>query len=96
MRSVIVGVLLMCGLVWVQRAGAQSPAAQPLFRDPVHDGAADPVVIWNRARKSWWMLYTNRRADIADSTGVKWVHGTHIGIAESRDGGAHWKYVSEA
>ncbi len=68
----------------------------PLFRDPVHDGAADPVVVWNRERKSWWMLYTNRRADLADSNGVTWVHGTHIGIAESADGGAHWQYVSEA
>ncbi len=73
-----------------------SDAAVPLFRDPIHDGAADPVVIWNRARKTWWMLYTNRRADLADSNGVTWMHGTHIGIAESADGGAHWKYVSEA
>jgi beta-xylosidase len=62
----------------------------------VHDGAADPVVVWNRARKSWWMLYTNRRAGLADGKGVDWVHGTHIGIAESKDGGAHWSYVSEA
>ena len=71
-------------------------AAVPLFRDPIHDGAADPVVVWNRARKTWWMLYTNRRADLADSNGVTWVHGTRIGIAESSDGGANWKYVSEA
>jgi hypothetical protein len=71
-------------------------AAVPLFRDPIHDGAADPVVVWNRARKTWWILYTNRRADLADASGVTWVHGTHIGIAESADGGAHWKYVSEA
>lgn len=77
-------------------AAAQNAAAVPLFRDPVHDGAADPVVVWNRARKTWWMLYTNRRADLANSNGVTWVHGTHIGIAESADGGAHWKYVSEA
>jgi hypothetical protein len=83
-------------LTGVVPASAQSPAAQPLFRDPVHDGAADSVVIWNRARKVWWMFYTNRRADIADTTGVRWVHGTHIGIAESKDGGAHWTYVSEA
>jgi hypothetical protein len=74
----------------------QTSAAVPLFRDPVHDGAADPVVVWNRARKTWWMLYTNRRADLAEGNGVTWVHGTHIGIAESADGGAHWKYVSEA
>ena len=92
-RWIVLGMSLMCVLA---EARAQSPAAQPLFRDPVHDGAADPVVIWNRAKKAWWMLYTNRRADIADSTGVKWVHGTHIGIAESKDGGAHWKYLSEA
>jgi hypothetical protein len=26
-------------------------AAKPLFRDPVYDGAADPVVVWNRAEK---------------------------------------------
>ena len=79
-------------------AAAQSgnAAAVPLFRDPVHDGAADPVVVWNRARKTWWMLYTNRRADFDGGNGVEWVHGTHIGIAESADGGAHWKYVSEA
>jgi hypothetical protein len=62
----------------------------------VHDGAADPVVVYNRARHTWWMLYTNRRADIDDTTGVRWVHGTRIGIAESADGGAHWKYVGEA
>jgi len=53
------------------------------------------VVVWNRARKTWWMLYTDRRADVVGQ-GVEWVHGTHIGIAESGDGGAHWKYVSEA
>jgi len=72
------------------------PAAVPLFRDPIHDGAADPVVIWNRARKRWWMLYTNRRADLADNNGVTWVHGTRIGIAESSDGGANWNYLAEA
>src|SRR5205823_13176855 len=75
---------------------APPPAAGPLFRDPIHDGAADPVVTYNRARKTWWMFYTNRRADIDDTTGVRWVHGTRIGIAESRDGGGHWHYVSEA
>jgi beta-xylosidase len=74
----------------------RTAAAVPLFRDPIHDGAADPVVVWNRARKTWWVFYTNRRADLDDPNGVTWVHGTHIGIAESADGGAHWHYVSEA
>jgi GH43 family beta-xylosidase len=68
----------------------------PLFRDPIHDGAADPVVIWNPERGRWWMFYTNRRANLAELSGVAWVHGTRIGIAESSDGGAHWYYVGEA
>jgi hypothetical protein len=67
-------------------------AAKPLFRDPVYDGAADPTVIWNRAEQKWFMFYTNRRATETNAPGVSWVHGTHLGIAESADGGATWKY----
>jgi hypothetical protein len=69
-------------------------AAKPLFRDPVYDGAADPVVIWNRHEKKWFMFYTNRRAKApqTETPGVTWVHGTPIGIAESSDGGATWSY----
>ena len=67
-------------------------ADKPLFRDPVYDGAADPTLIWNRKEKKWFMFYTNRRAKDTTLDGVKWVHGTRIGIAESSDGGATWKY----
>jgi sucrose-6-phosphate hydrolase SacC (GH32 family) len=63
----------------------------PLYRDPIFDGAADPVVIWNRQAKEWWMIYTNRRAT-AEGPGVSWVHGTDLGIASSRDGGNTWVY----
>lgn len=81
-------------------AGAQSSsssaseAPKPLFRDPVHDGAADPTLIYNRAKHQWWMFYTNRRADLAtdDPNDVAWVHATRIGIAVSPDSGAHWNY----
>jgi hypothetical protein len=66
--------------------------AKPLFRDPVFDGAADPVVIWNKVEKKWFMFYTNRRANAKGLDGVSWVHGTRIGIAESMDGGATWNY----
>ena len=68
------------------------PTAQaPLFRDPIYDGAADPTVIWNAEEQSWWLLYTNRRANVP-CRGVSWVHGTDIGIASSADGGGSWTY----
>ena len=78
-----------------ERRGAV--ADKPLFRDPVFDGAADPVVVWNHAEREWWMFYTNRRAKLADEKidGVNWVHGTKIGIARSRNG-AQWEYVGTA
>ncbi|WP_243644418.1 hypothetical protein [Sphingomonas sp. PP-CE-1A-559] len=37
-------------------------ALKPLFRDPVHDGAADPSTVYDAARREWVMFYTNRRA----------------------------------
>jgi hypothetical protein len=64
----------------------------PLFRDPIHDGAADPTVIWNRDEGTWWMFYTNRRAWSPPLDDVGWVHGTDIGIASSCDGGVSWLY----
>lgn len=70
-------------------------APKPLYRDPVYDGAADPVITWNAKKKEWWMFYTNRRASMTDSGGVRWVHGTRIGIATSPDG-ATWKYKDTA
>lgn len=71
-------------------------AAKPLYRDPVYDGAADPVLCWNRDEEKWFMFYTNRRANAAEARGVSWVHGTPIGIAESSDGGATWTYRADA
>lgn len=73
-------------------APAGKLAPKPLFRDPVHDGAADPVVVWNPLEQKWFMFYTNRRANRTNAVGVDWVHGTRIGIAESADGGATWRY----
>lgn len=74
---------------------SQEPAPKPLFDDPVYHGAADPVIIYNKEKKRWWMFYTNRRATLNDSSGVAWVHGTRIGIAESVDG-QNWKYLDTA
>jgi hypothetical protein len=73
----------------VDEAGETTPA--PLYRDPVFDGAADPVLVWNPRRGAWWMLYTQRRAKL-DLPGVEWCHGTEIGVAESTDLGVTWRY----
>lgn len=69
---------------------------KPLYRDPLYDGAADPVVLWNPTVQRWWMFYTNRRANVSGLSGVGWVHGTSLGIAESADQGATWTYVGTA
>lgn len=62
----------------------------PLYRDPIQDGAADPVVVWNSHESAWWMVYTSRRT-ISPEDGVAWVHGTPLGVASSMDG-AEWVY----
>ncbi|MGK6356611.1 glycoside hydrolase family 43 [Sphingomonas sp. DT-207] len=79
----------------VQAADPVAPV--PLFRDPVHDGAADPSVVHDTASGEWVMFYTNRRADLklADPKDVSWVHGTAIGVARSKDGAA-WRYAGTA
>ncbi|MEO1049139.1 MAG: family 43 glycosylhydrolase [Bacteroidota bacterium] len=94
------GVYLLVVLVVVffsNETYAQNVAAdKPLFRDPIYDGAADPSVIWNHETKSWYMFYTNRRANAEGTEGFEWVHGTHIGISESTDNGKKWRYVGIA
>lgn len=88
----------LCNAQDVNTSHATQEAPKPLYRDPVHDGAADPSLIWNRAQKKWMMFYTNRQADLsgADPEDVAWVHGTQIGIAESKDGGTTWKHAGVA
>lgn len=66
-------------------------APAPLFRDPVHDGAADPTILFHRQERSWWIVYTNRRANV-ECPGTAWYHGTDIGAASSHDRGANWRY----
>lgn len=39
----------------------------PLYRAPVFDGAADPSLIWNDKKCSWWIFYTNRRANAPEA-----------------------------
>jgi hypothetical protein len=88
----------MIGALLLIAAAASGPVApKPLFRDPVHDGAADASTVRDGASGDWVMFYTNRRADLPmdDAKDVRWVHGTAIGVARSKDG-AHWTYGGTA
>lgn len=77
--------------------GAAQPAPRPLYRDPLHDGAADAALVYNRGTQRWEMFTTNRRATLRlpDAKDVSWVHGTRIGIATTDDG-QHWRSVGLA
>ncbi len=63
----------------------------PLYRDPITDGAADPCVFYNPFEKVWWMLYTQRRANV-ETADVAYCYGNEIGIAYSEDNGKSWRY----
>lgn len=91
-----VALAVLAGCATAPQTVAPRLAPKPLYRDPVYDGAADPVVVWNPHAGRWWMFYTNRRANVPGLSGVAWVHGTPIGIAESADGGATWTRVGDA
>lgn len=62
-----------------------------MYRDPIHDGAADPVVIRNETTDEWWMIYTARRANLSLPPDNSWIHGTALGVATSSDG-ENWLY----
>lgn len=66
-------------------------APVPMYRDPITDGAADPVVFYNHSENCWWMLYTQRRANV-ETADVAYCYGNPIGIAQSDDHGASWYY----
>ncbi|MBE6883872.1 MAG: glycosyl hydrolase [Ruminococcaceae bacterium] len=62
----------------------------PLYRDPVYDGAADPMIIRKESDGKFYMFYTQRRAN-QQVEGVSFAYGTKIGVAESEDG-SYWYY----
>lgn len=66
-------------------------APAPLFRDPIYDGAADPVLVWNKEEKAWWLLYSARRAN-QPTQDVAAYYGTRIGAASSSDHGQTWVF----
>lgn len=87
--------MLTAALAFAVQAAPVAPV--PLYRDPVHDGAADPSIVYDASRNEWVMFYTNRRADLrlSDPKDVSWVHGTAIGVARSEDGST-WSYQGSA
>lgn len=76
----------------VRMVGKSLSSAAELYRDPIYDGATDPLVVIDDAG-DWWMFYTQRRATHPDpGPGVSWVHGSRIGVARSADG-VEWAYA---
>ena len=67
----------------------------PLYIDPVYNGPSDPTTCYNSQTGKWYMYYTSRRLNVDSLSGIRQIHGTPIGIAESSDGGATWKYIGD-
>ncbi len=94
--SALLGGPASVGVAPAMTAAEERTPPAPLYRDPIYDGAADPAFVWNDRERAWWVFYTNRRANAPDAqNGVRWCHGTDIGIASSADGRA-WRYRGTA
>lgn len=78
-------------IVVLSTMSVEAQVSAPLYRDPVTDGVADPCLIYNPLEKSWWMLYTQRRANV-ETANVAYCYGNEIGIAYSEDKGKNWRY----
>jgi hypothetical protein len=95
-RVLLLAALLIMGAqaeeLPTQEPKAPRLAPSPLYRDPIYDGAADPVVMWNPKARAWWMFYTQRRAN-QESAGVAYCYGTKIGVASSENNGKTWVYL---
>ncbi|MFI6291150.1 hypothetical protein ACIBEJ_06155 [Nonomuraea sp. NPDC050790] len=65
-----------------------------LITDPIHDGATDPVLVWNAAESTWWCLFVHRRANtrIGGAPRIGRCHGGRVAAASSADGGTSWLY----
>ena len=64
----------------------------PTIVDPIHDGAADPTLVWNAQRGEWWCLFVQRRSNTR-TLRPEWngrCHGTAVAVASAGDGGRRW------
>lgn len=62
----------------------------PLYKDPIYNGAADPMVIRKESDGKYYMFYTQRRSNQFVEN-VSYAYGTAIGVAESANG-SDWHY----
>lgn len=58
MKSICITILALA-LFLPSHSQKANPVKKPLFTDPIYDGAADPVIIYNKQKKAWWMFYNN-------------------------------------
>ena len=81
-------ILFLLGMAWAVHSAATKAAASrsrvapaPLYQDPVHDGAADATLIWNRAEKCWWMLiYFVHQAEKEPAYRHTWLQIAQLGF----------------
>ncbi|MBO6173129.1 MAG: family 43 glycosylhydrolase [Bacteroidales bacterium] len=90
------GDILVYGWKPENNKGEYKVAADPLYVDPVFNGSTDPMVCYNPLTSSYYMYYTSRRANVPGLEPIESCHGSPIGIAESKDGGASWSYIGDA
>ncbi len=62
----------------------------PLYKDPIYNGPADPMVIRKESDGLYYMFYTQRRAN-QQVENVSYCYGSAIGVAESPNG-RDWHY----
>ncbi|MEV6940456.1 hypothetical protein AB0N07_00190 [Streptomyces sp. NPDC051172] len=69
-----------------------SLSERPLLRDPVYDGAADPVAVRNRQAGEWCLIHTSRHAT-APGPDAGRVHGPDLAWPPRRSGAAPVSHV---
>jgi hypothetical protein len=88
----LTSVILICSWCSVYAQSKKHKASAPLYVDPMTGGSTDPVLVWNRKKKAWWMLYTQRRANTPGIGSITYAYGTKIGVASSHNHGRDWVY----
>ena len=92
----IIFALLCAGLSAAAGDDGYRTAPSPLYIDPIYNGSTDPMVCYNPVTGTYFMYYTSRRSNVPGLGGIESVHGSPIGMAESKDGGVTWEYVGDA